>query len=115
MSKQVQFSTVNVAQEIPSIPSTATKAQGEMNGRRFVQIEPSYAKKNDFGAGVGPGMFNSVGRVFITIGMLFASVLATIAVGIATLSLAKTGITLGVSLGITSLAFLVIGYIDPTL
>lgn len=57
---------------------------GTINNRKAVVIDPSHAKRNNFGAGVGPGMFDFVVKGIAVAAVLFATAVAALAVGIAT-------------------------------
>lgn len=108
-----KISTSNTAENgFPVLPETSA-ISSVVNGHKFVKIGPSYDKKNDFGAGVGPEMFYGIGNALVTIGMLFATAVATVAVGIATASLATAGITFGALLGATILLSIFIRAINP--
>lgn len=116
----MSISTVNSTENNSSVSHIGSTIQSEVNGRTIVKIDPVYAKKNDFGAGVGrgkfngighilgPRFFNGIGHVLLTAQLLFAVVVGTIVVGVATLSLSTTGITFGVLLGSTILISLYI-------
>lgn len=63
------------------------------NGRSVVVTDRAYQDKQAVEAGVGPGMFDGLGRGLITIAILFAAAVAGLAVGIATGSLQSALIT----------------------
>lgn len=80
---------------------------GGLNGRSIVQIDPSFAKKRNFVAGVGPEMFKGMGTTILMCGssivLLFSTTVSTLAVGAATdFALKPTLVTLGVGLGVSA-------------
>lgn len=112
MANPTSFSTLNAVKENSAV-SQPTLTQGALNGRKAVQVDASYANKKDFSAGVGPEMFNGLGSMLIAIGLLFTTVVATAAVGIASLSLSTAGITFGILLGAGALILLSIKVLNP--
>jgi hypothetical protein len=80
---------------------------GNLNGKGVVFIDPSNKTRKSFLAGVGPGMWDGVwtdlARIFTTIVLLFATVTATLAVGIATRARKPTLVTLGIGLSASAL------------
>ncbi len=60
-----------------------------------VVTDESYLKRSAIRAGVGPEMLYGVGSAFMLFGAIGASLIASVAVGIATQSLRQSLITLG--------------------
>lgn len=63
------------------------------NGRRIIVADRAHQNKQNIEAGAGPGMFNGLGEALVTIGIIFAAVVATLSAGIATGSLSSALIT----------------------
>lgn len=74
---------------------------GVLNEKSVVILEGSPNQRKDFKAGAGSDMFRNLGPAIVVIGLLFATLVASLAVAVATLALKPTLITLGVGMGIT--------------
>lgn len=72
----------------------SVQQKGNFNSRSVIVVD-SNKKVEDFKAGVGPGMFDGLGRAFVTLACLFAAAVATASVGIATGQIKKAAITFG--------------------
>jgi hypothetical protein len=72
---------------------SAIKSEAQSNWKGREVTDQTYL------AGAGPEMFNGLGRGIITAGILFAALVATVAVGIVTGSLQSAFITGGVISG----------------
>ncbi len=80
-----------------------TPASNNFFGRFVRVLDRSYLEKSDLKAGAGPGMLNGLGEAVVTFACLFATCVATLAVGISSLAWTPPLITLGCGLAATAL------------
>lgn len=97
----------------PGTEVVSKPAMGQLNGKNVITMN-SYQNKKDLAAGVGPQMFNGIGRGFVTAMMLFATALTSAVVTYATLDRKIAAITAGVGVGLTILTNLFLRATDPT-